>query len=112
MFELTLVMGKLNISMTFGASSVSEVVAADSQGMHQVALLAMQIQQVYTLSELRQLSYFLGVEFENLSGDTLFSKAYGIVSYFQRRCAIGYLISYLEDDQPHVDWRSFVEILA
>lgn len=102
-------MGKLNIRMTFGYPSA---VVIDGTDMHQVSLLAMQIQQVYMLSELRQLSYFLGVEFENLSGNTRFDKAYGLVNHFQNRNELSCMLSYLEEDRPHIDWQSFAERLA
>lgn len=102
MFELRI--GKLNIKITFHSSDILATGLADGFRIQQAAILAKQIQEVYTLSELRQASYFIGVEFENLSGDTRFDKAYGLVTHMQRRDAIPCLKEYLLIDRPNIQW--------
>lgn len=116
MFELIIVMGKFNFNLRVNdhmARLVSSVAddASSYPGANQLAMLAQQIQSVYTLGELRQAALFLDVEFENLPGNTIFDKAYGLVSYFHSRCTASHLCAYLIVDRPHICWQALFDNL-
>lgn len=70
-----------------------------------LAEFAQAIQEVFNLDELRQQSLFLGLQFENISGNTLFDKAYGLVSHFARRRSLPKLFEMLEAERSHIQWR-------
>jgi hypothetical protein len=69
------------------------------------------IQYVYDLQGLERLSYWLDVDWENLPGDTKFQKAKGVVRHFQRLGDLPSLLERLEQERPHVDWRSVFQPL-
>lgn len=112
MFELTLVTGKFNFNLRVESNLPTVADDATSPlGTYQLAMLAQQIQAVYTLNELRQASRFLDVEFDNLPGDTLFEKAYGLVSHFQYRSMATKLYARLATDRPHIHWQALFDKL-
>lgn len=117
MFELTLVAGGFNFNVRVNKNrqkslvNVSYCTSTSRLGTNQLSMLAQQIQAVYTLSELRQASRFLDVEFDNLPGDTLFDKAYGLVAHFQNRSMGSHLCAYLATERPHISWQSLFDKL-
>jgi hypothetical protein len=83
----------------------------DGAGVSTLHALAEGIQNAYNLSELRSLGHFLDVNFENLPGDTLYEKAYGLAAYFQRRDSLSNLIDRLEEERPRVGWQRLLEMM-
>ena len=78
-----------------------------TRGTNKLATLAEQIETVYNLSDLRQFTRFVEVEFENISGDTLHDKAYGLVAHFQQRNATTALLEHLVADRPNIQWQPY-----
>lgn len=99
---------QLNIQVTFGGLCSLASGQCDGPTIRQSAVLAQQMQDVYTLSELRMVSRLLGVEFENLSGDTLFDKAYGLIVALRNSGEALTLLEYLEKNRPSVQWRNLI----
>lgn len=83
----------------------------EGAGVSVLHSLAEGIQDAYNLSELKSLSYVLDVNFENLPGDTLYEKAYGLAAYFQRRDSLSTLIDRLEEERSHVGWQRLLDVL-
>lgn len=82
-----------------------------TRGTNQLATLAEQIEVVYNLNDLRHMARFIEVEFENISGDTLRDKAYGMVAHFQQRNENTKLLEYLVQDRPAIQWQPYFEQL-
>lgn len=112
MLEIVIESNKFNFNLKIGSDAEKGLTSAgvsDTASLpetNQLAILAQQIQAVYTFSELRQASRFLDVKFENLPGNTLFDKAYGLVVYFYSRNINARLSSYLASDRPHIHWQA------
>ncbi len=85
------------------AGTISSVNAPT--GTRDLAELAQAIQKVFNLAELRQQALFLDLQFENVNGNTLFEKSYGIVAHFARRNTLAKLFDMLESERPNVDWK-------
>lgn len=79
--------------------------ATTSTPTRRIAELAEAMTKVFNLAELRQQALFLDLQFENIDGNTLFEKAYGIISHFARRNSIGALFEMLEAERSHIDWK-------
>jgi hypothetical protein len=60
-------------------------VAQLGAGLGATMPLIKRMERVYSLEELEELAMWLEVVWENLPGDTLFQKAKGLVTHFQRR---------------------------
>lgn len=67
--------------------------------------LAVKIEQYFDLDSLQRFCQFIGVKWENLGGDTLYRKAYGLAAHFQCRGTLDDLVRKLEEERPNVDWR-------
>jgi hypothetical protein len=58
----------------------------------------------FNLDELRGLCFDLGINFENLSGDTLRTKTIELVSYCQRRRLLSKLVAACSQLRSEIDW--------
>lgn len=63
--------------------------------------------QHFSLEELRVLCFDLGLEYEDLSGDTRTTKMHGLIEYLQRRGELYQLLNEVIDHRPNVTWPSF-----
>ena len=86
-------------------------VAQPSAGSAAVMPLVEKMERAYNLEELEQLAIWSEVVWENLPGDTLFQKAKGLVTHFQRRGNLSALMDRLEGERPQVNWRQGLESL-
>ena len=89
----------------------SFTVAQRGAGVVTIMPLVERIEQTYDLERLERLAVWLDVVWENLSGDTLFQKAKGLVMHFRRLDALPVLIDRLEEERPKVNWRQGLESL-
>ncbi len=69
---------------------------ADPQQLYQI------LDTRYNLGELRTLSFDLGIDYENLAGQTRSDKARELVLYAQRRGRLEEIASYIDRTRPHV----------
>ena len=67
-------------------------------------ILKRNIESSFSLDELRDLCLELGVEYENLPGQTRSAKSIELVTYFQRRCQLAELIDFCTQARQHIDW--------
>jgi hypothetical protein len=74
--------------------------------------LAGRIEGAYDLGELSRLSHSLDVLWENVPGDTLYLKAYGLASQMVRRGRLTELLEGLRAERGHIDWSQGLEALA
>ncbi|MCB9006407.1 MAG: SUMF1/EgtB/PvdO family nonheme iron enzyme [Ardenticatenaceae bacterium] len=63
--------------------------------------------QHFSLDELRVLCFDLGLEYEELPGDTRTTKMHGLIEYLQRRGELPRLLNEAVDHRPNVAWPSF-----
>ncbi|MCB8977224.1 MAG: SUMF1/EgtB/PvdO family nonheme iron enzyme [Ardenticatenaceae bacterium] len=63
--------------------------------------------QHFSLDELRVLCFDLGLEYEDLPGDTRTTKIHGMIEYLQRRDELFYLLAEAAVHRPLVAWPSF-----
>ena len=63
--------------------------------------------QHFSLDELRVLCFDLGLEYEDLSGDTRTTKMHSLIEYLQRRDELHLLLNAVTDHRPNVAWPSF-----
>ncbi len=61
----------------------------------------------FNLDELRVLCFDLGLEYEDLPGDTRTTKMHGLVEYLQRRGELPRLLDEITGLRPLVNWPSF-----
>lgn len=65
----------------------------------------------FNLGELRGLCFELGINFENLGGDTLQTKTIELVSYCQRRHLLARLVEACRQLRPEIDWQTGVVVM-
>jgi hypothetical protein len=58
----------------------------------------------FNLDELRILCFDLGVDFEDIAGDTFASKTTELVVYFQRRGLLHKLVERVRESRPDIEW--------
>lgn len=63
--------------------------------------------QHFSLDELRVLCFDLGLEYDDLPGDTKTTKMHGLIEYLQRRDELNRLLEEAVDHRPHVAWPTF-----
>lgn len=63
--------------------------------------------QHFSLDELRVLCFDLGLEYEELPGDTRTTKMHGLIEYLQRRGELSRLLNEVIDHRPNLAWPSF-----
>lgn len=87
--------------------------SAAAPGLSALAPLVEKIQAAFDLSDLRRLTVYLDVEFENLEGTTLFDKAYSLARYFHRRGELERLVARLQVERPALGdaWWQGLELL-
>lgn len=78
--------------------SVDDLYVTDRELTHH------QIDAHFNESELRSLAFTLGVEYENLIGETKQDKARELVTYMERRDRMGELMALLVERRPGVAW--------
>ncbi len=61
----------------------------------------------FSLDELRVLCFDLGLEYEELPGDTRTTKMHGLIEYLQRRGELPRLLDEVKDHRPNVPWPTF-----
>ncbi len=66
----------------------------------ETASLVEKLDHDFTLDDLRRLCLVLGVDYENLPGDTKVAKARELVLYFERRQALGRLKEFVDSPKP------------
>jgi hypothetical protein len=62
------------------------------------------LEQYFNLEDLATLCFQLSINFENLAGSTLSSKARELVSYCEQRQLMPQLLALCRENRPHVDW--------
>lgn len=80
--------------------------SADSDRQKLTQLRKLLIQH-FSLDELRVLCFDLGLEYEDLPGDTRTTKIHGLIEYLQRRGELYPLLNEVIDHRPNVTWPSF-----
>jgi formylglycine-generating enzyme required for sulfatase activity len=63
--------------------------------------------QHFSLDELRMLCFDLGLEYEDLPGDTLSTKMHALIEHLQRRNALFKLLEEVAEQRPTVVWPAF-----
>lgn len=63
----------------------------------------------FSLAELHNLCHDLGIDFENLPGDTKESKARELVDYCDRRHRLNELLKRCQDLRPNVQWADYAK---
>lgn len=63
------------------------------------------MEQAYDESELRDLSFSMGIDYESIAGETRRNKVRSLVSHFFRRNTLDIFIDFLEGDRPNWRWR-------
>lgn len=61
----------------------------------------------FSLDELRVFCFDLGLEYEDLPGDTRTTKMHGLIEYLQRRGELSRLLDEVIEQRPNVGWPSF-----
>jgi formylglycine-generating enzyme required for sulfatase activity len=62
----------------------------------------------FSLDELRVLCFDMGLEYEELPGDTRGTKMHGLIEYLQRRGELPKLLTEISEQRPAVVWPTFV----
>ncbi len=71
---------------------------------HHLQLLREQIKSLFNLPEFRQLCFDLGVDYEEIAGDTKSDKVVSLLLHMQRREQFPTLIARLDELRPGVTW--------
>ncbi|GJM40849.1 MAG: hypothetical protein DHS20C20_11310 [Ardenticatenaceae bacterium] len=66
--------------------------------------LRQQITDLFSLEELRVLCLDIGIRYDDLSGDTLSTKAASLLAYADRRGQLGKLMTALKQERPRATW--------
>lgn len=82
--------------------------AAATDGLQ---ILRRNLETSFNLDEVRGLCFELGINFENLGGDTLQAKTIELVSYCQRRRILAKLVAVCLQLRPEVDWRAGIAVM-
>lgn len=80
--------------------------------MNALSRLDDQIADHFNLSELQDLCFKLGINFENLAGSTLNDKTLELVRYCQRHRRLIELLALLSELRPMVDWPEPAEVVT
>lgn len=113
-FEMPHFFGPLNElinALTSAAGSASGVGPSHASALNPLAVLAEQIGEAYNMNELERSATHWDLQFENIGGDTIFQKAYGVVTYFHRRGNADVLQERLMEERDHIDWQEFFDKL-
>jgi DNA polymerase III delta prime subunit len=70
----------------------------------QLPALARQIQQVYSLEDLRLLSFNMGLSYDDLAGATLGTKIVSLLEASEKSGRLSDLLQQLRTTRPHVQW--------
>jgi hypothetical protein len=70
-----------------------------------LAPLGRQLDAHFDLAELKLLYTDLGIEWENMAGETRLAKAYGLVAYCRRHGRLGELVKVCGRERPGVAWQ-------
>lgn len=62
------------------------------------------LKEGYNSVEIRNLSFQLGVDYDELSGETRTDKARELITHLQRRGQLGALITHCAAERPHLPW--------
>lgn len=89
-------------------NSFSEVGARSSGGLAQ---LRQQIERHFNLDELKEITFDLGLKFENLAGETLRAKSRELVDHCQRQNILRQLVELCANTRARVDWWQGLEEL-
>lgn len=71
----------------------------------QLAQLRQHLVTAFNDSELRDLCFDVGIEYENLSGTSKADKVRELIAYLQRRDDIATLVTKVQTLRPHIDWQ-------
>jgi hypothetical protein len=74
--------------------------------------LAGRIEDAYDLGGLERLSQFLDVKWENVAGNTLYLKAYGLADQMRQQGRLPELLDRLRQERGHLDWSQGLEALG
>ncbi len=72
----------------------------------QLPLLRDQIKTYFNKSELRNLCYDLGIDYQTISGDTIDDQSRELVEYCRRHGLVINLIKRCQQLRPHVEWQN------
>jgi hypothetical protein len=95
-----------NLNITI--NNFGEVGARAQSGL---AALRQRLEQYFNLDELKELTFDLEVNYENLPGETLRSKTRELVNYCQRHNMLPRLVALCASLRSSVDWRQGLEAL-
>lgn len=74
--------------------------------------LRTQMSQLFNKSELATLCFDLGINYENISGDTLDDKVQNLILFCQRRTRLGDLVHACQRSRPHVSWADLLHNMS
>lgn len=63
--------------------------------------------ETYNLTELQRLSYYLGLDYEDLAGSTKNAKMLDLITYLERRGSLQQLLDEVKKQRPNVVWPDF-----
>lgn len=67
-------------------------------------VLAKQIAKLFKLNDIQMVCFDLGIEYDNLPGDTLDRKVQELVTYYERNGNLKELLKYCRQERPLVNW--------
>lgn len=73
----------------------------------QRATLLDQLMAAFDMKELQVLAFKLGVNTEDIAGETVSEFAKGLIEYFERRDRLYVLVDYCQRQRPNHDWDGF-----
>jgi hypothetical protein len=89
-------------------NSFSDDRPSDSRSL---GTLRQNVEKYFNLDELRNLAFDLGINYENLPGETLRAKSRELVDYCQRHNILDDLIELCAELRGHIDWWAGMESL-
>jgi len=94
-------------------NTINSFTEAQSGGQNRgLALLRRNIESYFNLEELKTLCFDLGVNYDNLAGETLSGKSRELVNYCQRHNLLPDLLALCQESRPEVDWRQGIDELG
>ncbi len=112
---IRLLRNKLGDSLHFNPlnSAINSFTEAQSGGQNRgLALVRRSLETYFNLEELKTLCFDLGVNYDNLAGETLAGKSRELVNYCQRHNLLPDLLALCQEARPEVDWQQGIDGLG
>ncbi len=77
-----------------------------AEEMHNLSQIVAKIERHFNIDELQELCLLLGIDFQNLAGETKKAKARELAALYERRNNLPALMKALKDFRPKVNWES------